>query len=182
MNEKRNRAAMKLLIAYASAHGSTVEIAEFIARELREHDFDVTVLNVVNVDSVDAYDAFILGSAIHATMWLHEMSQFLERFEAALKVKPVLFFVTCIRVLEPGGEQHVLREYGNHPVLDKLKLKALTAFAGRLELSAVDWDERWTLAARYDGKAPPGHFNHDFRDWEKIRDWARSAADLLLPA
>jgi menaquinone-dependent protoporphyrinogen oxidase len=173
---------MKILVGYASAHGSTAEIAEFIGKELADRDFDVTVMNVADVTNVDAYNAFVLGSAIHAGMWLAEMSQFFERFQAKLKTAPIAFFVTCVRVLEEGGYEHVMREYINHKVLDPLNIREITAFAGRLEMNAVDWDERWTLAARYDGLRTPGTYNNDFRDWQAIRRWARRMADhLLLP-
>jgi len=171
---------MHLLIGYASVHGSTAEIAEYMGKEFLKRDFEVTVQNVAEVQSLDEYDAFILGSAIDAGMWLQGMSLFLERFEDVLKVRPLLFFIVCIRVMEPDGYEHVLREYVNHRVLDKLNLKALTAFAGRLDYSRTDWDERWTLAARYDGKSPPGGYDQDFRDWDKIHEWTSTAADILL--
>lgn len=173
---------MNILVGYASVHGSTAEIAAAIAKELQQRDFNVTLRNVADVTSVEEYDAFVLGSAIHAQMWLTEMSQFLERFEAKLKTAPVAFFITCIRVLEPDGYDHAIQEYVNHRVLDTFPIVSLTAFAGRLELNAVDWEERWTLAARYDGKEPPGSYNHDFRDWKAIRAWANQVADKLLPA
>ena len=173
---------MKLLVAYASAHGSTAEIAEFIGKELGKREFDVTVQDTAEVQSLEGYDALVLGSAIQAGMWLTEMSQFLDRFQPVLAVKPIFFFVTCIRVLEPDGYKHVMQEYLYHQVLDKMNIKAVTAFAGRLELDAVDWDERWTLAARYDGANPPGTYNRDFRDWNKIRAWSQHIADILLPA
>ncbi|MBZ0298923.1 MAG: hypothetical protein K8J31_04235 [Anaerolineae bacterium] len=173
---------MKILVGYATEYGSTAEIAEFIGHELEHRDFQIDVRNVKDIQSVKGYDAFVLGSAIHAGMWLSEMSQFLDRFQKDLKGVPIAFFITCIRVLEGGGYDHCLREYVNHRVLDLLNVKALTAFAGRLELDAVDWEDRWTLAARYDGKEPPGMYNSDFRDWDKIQTWARKVADTLLPA
>lgn len=170
---------MKVLLGYASAHGSTAEIAQSIAKVFEEHGLQTEVANVATVESVADYDAFVLGSAIHAGMWLTEMSQFLAKFGAELTAKPVYFFVTCIRILEEGGYQHVVEEYVNHNVLDKIGVQAVTAFAGRLELNAVDWEERWTLAARYDGSQPPGTYNNDFRDWDAIRAWAVKIAEQL---
>ena len=172
---------MNVLVGYASAHGSTAEIAEFIGNILKQRGLSVTVSNVTAVSTVGSYDAFILGSAIHEGMWLNEMSQFLVRFEDELKSAPVAFFITCIRVLEPDGYEHSLEKYVNHRVLNELNVKALTAFAGRLELDAVDWEERWILAARYDGLQPPGTFNNDFRNWSAIEAWATQVAEMLLP-
>ena len=48
-------------------------------------------------------------------------------------------------------------------------------------MSAVDWEERWTLAARYDGAGAPGSYNNDFRDWDLIRAWTSRVAEDLLP-
>ncbi len=173
---------MKILVGYASAHGSTAEIAEFIGKEIEQREFEVTVANVADVTSMEGYDAYVVGSAIHGGMWLSEMSQFLERNEAQLKQLPGAFFITAIRVLEPDGYEHCLREYVNHRVLDNLNITNLTVFAGLLNLDAVEWEERWTLAARYDGKNLPGTMSNDFRDWDKIRQWTQSTVDQFLLA
>lgn len=170
----------KILVAYASVHGSTAEVAEEIGRVIRNRELDVTVAAVEAVESIEGYDIFILGSAIHAGMWLSEMSQFLERFGEALGDHPIYFFMTCIRVLEPDGYEHCVEEYVNHDVLDQFNIREIKPLAGKLEMSAVDWDDRWTLAARYDGERPPGSYNNDFRDWNAIRTWASNLADQLL--
>lgn len=171
---------MKILVAYATAHGSTAEVAEFVGKILREREYDVTVANVTAVDNAPDYDVFVLGSAVHGGMWLTEMSQFLERFETVLVERPLFFFLTCIRVLEEGGYEHAVENYVNHDVLEQFSMRELTAFAGKLDLTQVDWDERWTLAARYDGASAPGSFNRDFRDWDAIRQWTSRVADQLL--
>lgn len=170
---------MNVLIGYASAHGSTAEVAQFIGSVLKEKGFTATAAEVAHIQSVEGYDAFVLGSAIHGGMWLTAMSQFLTRFENQLAEKPVFFFITCIRVLEEGGYQHAIEEYVNHTMLEKIGARELTAFAGRLEMNAVDWQERWTLAARYDGLQPPGSYNNDFRNWDAIRAWAEKVAGQL---
>lgn len=172
---------MKILVAYATAHGSTAEIAQFIGKVLSEREFDVTVKNVIEVESVDGYDAFVVGSPIHGGMWLTEMSRFLDRFLEALHDRPLYFFITCIRVLEEDGYHHSITNYVNQQVLKDLDVQDLTAFAGKLEMNAVNWEDRWTLAARYDGTGMPGSYNNDFRNWNTIRAWAMRVADNLLP-
>lgn len=171
---------MKILVAYATAHGSTAEVANVIGQALQEREFDVTVANVIHVDNIDAYDVFVLGSAVHGGMWLTDMSQFLEHFATVLMARPVFFFLTCIRVLEEGGYDHAVSHYVHPEVVEKFGMRELTAFAGKLDLSQVDWDERWTLAARYDGASAPGSYNRDYRDWDAIRTWASRVADKLL--
>lgn len=170
---------MKILVGYASAHGSTAEIAEFMGRIFEERQFEVKVANVATVESVEDYDAFVLGSAIHAGMWLTEFSQFLSRFEETLMAKPVYMFITCIRVLEADGYQHAVENYVNHSVTNKIGVREIHPLAGKLEMSAVDWNDRWTLAAQYDGSRTPGSYNNDFRNWDAIRDWTTHVANKL---
>ena len=147
---------------------------------IRDREFDVTVQEASAVASVEAYNVVIVGSPIHAGMWLSEISQFFERFQAELQGKPLYFFMTCIRVLEPDGPEHVVDEYVNHVVLKHFDVREIKPFAGKLAMDAVDWEDRWTLAARYDGQQPPGSYNNDFRDWAAIRAWAAHIADLNL--
>src|SRR5690349_17833280 len=111
---------MKILVVYATKHGSTAEVAEFIGQVFREHDIDTTVNRVENIQSVEGYDAFVLGSPVYASLWLTEMSQFLERFESQLSKKPVYYWMNCIRVLEPDGREHALKEYVYTPMMEKI--------------------------------------------------------------
>lgn len=138
---------------------------------LQESGFAVTVADVETLESVDGYDAYVLGSAIHAGMWLTAMSRFLDQFESQLALKPVYFWITCIRVLEPDGYQHALENYIHQETLDKIGVRESAVFAGKLRLDAIDLRDRWTLALRYDGAQTPGTLNDDFRDWDAIRAW-----------
>jgi menaquinone-dependent protoporphyrinogen oxidase len=169
----------KVLIAYATVHGSTAEIAEFMGQMFGENHFDVTVANVETLESVAGYDAYILGSAIHAGMWLTPMSRFLDRFENELAKQPLYFFITCIRILEPDGYQHALENYVHRDTLEKIGARDIAIFAGKLRLDAIDLRDRWTLSLRYDGSQAPGMLNDDYRDWNAIRNWtARVRSEL----
>ena len=56
---------MKILVAHASKHGSTPEIAAAIARILSSEGADVDLLTARDVTAVDQYDAVIIGSAAY---------------------------------------------------------------------------------------------------------------------
>ncbi|MBZ0281106.1 MAG: hypothetical protein K8L97_10215 [Anaerolineae bacterium] len=170
---------MKVLIGYASAHGSTAEVAHAIGRVLLENDIQVKVADVRTVGTVEEFDAFILGSAVHAGTWLPEMSSFLKGYHDQFLGKPIYLFVTCIRVMEQHGFDHVMEYYMIPELLTKLNIQDKIAFAGKLKLEEVDWNERWTLAARYDGATWPSTLTGDFRDWEKIRGWAAKIVENL---
>ncbi len=170
---------MKVLIAYASAHGSTAEVAHAMGRVLLERGAGVTVEDVKKLHQIGDYDAAILGSAVHGGNWLPEMTGFLRAAVEPLADKPVYFWINCIRVMERYGEQHALENYLNYDLLQPFKLRDKAVFAGKLDLANVDWDERWTLSARYDGSTWPSNFDGDFRDWNVIRAWAEKIADEI---
>ena len=69
---------MKVLVAVASRHGSTREIAQMIAGELRAAGVEPDVREVGTIASLDDYDAAVIGSAIYAGQWLPEARQFVE--------------------------------------------------------------------------------------------------------
>jgi menaquinone-dependent protoporphyrinogen oxidase len=167
---------MKILVAYASAHGSTREIAEFIGRILSIYDAEVTVADVSNVQSVDDYDLYVLGSAIHGGLWLHEMLAFTARFAAQLAQKPTYFWITCIRALEVSGREHALKYYVDHKALQAFDVRDVAVFTGKLNTDVITRQEQWYLAANYDGKLMPGSLKHDFRDWQAIAAWAHGIA------
>lgn len=162
---------MKILVAYATAHGSTAEVALFMQRLLRVYEVEVDCQTVDSVQSLEGYDAVIVGSAVQEGMWLREAGLFLERFAELLKTTPLYFFVTCVRVMEQGGMEHVLKYYIHQRTLEGMNLRDTTAFSGKLDMTAVDWQERWTLSLRYDGKEMPGNLSGDFRDWQAITTW-----------
>ncbi|MBA3868632.1 MAG: hypothetical protein H0X30_05725 [Anaerolineae bacterium] len=170
---------MKVLVGYATVHGSTAEVAQRIGNVLTQRGHNVTVADVKTLTHVDEYEGFVLGSAIEAGTWLPEFKAFLKAFDTQLGDKPIYLWVNCIRVLEEYGMSHVMDFYMVPDLLKKLNVRSRTAFAGKLDLQAVDWDERWSLAARYDGHAWPSNFDGDFRDWDKIDDWATAAANDL---
>ncbi len=173
---------MKVLIAYASAHGSTAEVAEFIGHVLSERGLSVTAASADTLSNIKGYDVIVLGTAIHAGTWLPAMTDFVSRFADELAQRSVFMWVNCIRVMEQYGEEHVMEHYMVHELLRKINPKSVTAFAGKLDLQSVDWNERWTLAARYDGMTWPSSFDGDFRNWDEIRTWAHQIADTLKTA
>lgn len=167
---------MRILVAYASAHGSTKEVAQFIGRVLSTYNADVTVANVVDVKSVEGYDAYVLGSAIHASLWLQEMCTFFDRFELQLAEKPMYFFITCIRALEEDGKKHALQYYFDYKLLEEYQVQEFAVFTGKLDTREITRQEQWFLAANYDGKLMPGNLHHDYRDWKAIAVWANNIA------
>jgi menaquinone-dependent protoporphyrinogen oxidase len=63
---------MTVLVAAASKHGATEEIAERIGAVLAAHGVEVDVKKLQEVSGLAGYEAFVLGSGIYLGKWLKE--------------------------------------------------------------------------------------------------------------
>lgn len=61
---------MVVLIAEANAPGSTKAVAQRIGERLSDYDLETAVHAAEDVGSLEGYQAFVIGSAIHNSMWL----------------------------------------------------------------------------------------------------------------
>jgi menaquinone-dependent protoporphyrinogen oxidase len=164
---------MTILIAVASRHGSTHEIAEAIADELHTAGHGAEVRPCDADTPVHAYDAVILGSAVYMGNWLPEAHQFVQRHQAWLEVVPVwLFSSGPVGQPDPrpsGGPAHL------EALLAMTRAREHQTFVGKLDMACLGLVERVIAGAV---KAPTG----DFRDWPAIRAWAREIAATLPTA
>src|ERR1700738_4761509 len=83
---------MKILVAVASRHGSTHEIADALALELEMAGHDVDVQAIEDSPTVEGYDAAVIGSAVYMGKWLPQAEQFVDRHQAQLAAMPVWLF------------------------------------------------------------------------------------------
>ncbi len=164
---------MRILVAFASRHGSTQEIAERIGAVLSEvlveHDPErqVDVLAVDAVHNVEDYDVVLVGSAIYLGRWLRPARRFLRASEAQLRQRPVWLFSSG--PVEDSPSQAI--ELGE---LGKLfGARDHRVFGGRLRIADLGIAERTVLRAVH---ATDG----DYRDWSEVTAWAAQIADELL--
>jgi len=160
---------MRVLVAAASKHGSTSEIAQAIATELTAHGLQAESRDVAAVPTLDGYDAVVLGSAVYVGKWMSEAKAFVEANAERLRTLPVWLFSSG-----PLGETPMPNE-------DPADIPALMEASGarehRLLVGALDRDKLGfgeRLVVRM-VKAPYG----DFRDPATIRQWASQIARSL---
>ncbi|HEY1015544.1 MAG TPA: flavodoxin domain-containing protein [Herpetosiphonaceae bacterium] len=161
---------MRILLAVASAHGSTREIAAAIMDELRAAALSVDMADADAVDDLSPYGAVILGSAVYAGHWLPAASQFAARHRDALASRPLWVFSSGpIAALAPPSP-HELHQLA--VPLAALPVRDHQLFGGKLDRQNLGLIERViALVVR----APSG----DFRDWDAIHSWARTIAASL---
>jgi menaquinone-dependent protoporphyrinogen oxidase len=166
----------KVLVASASKHGSTEEIAEAIASVLREHGLEVEVKRMEDVDTLFPYDAYVLGSAVYLDGWLRRATQFVDCHGELIATRPTWLFSSG----PIGDPAHV-------PVQDSFDAADLVRrthardhrqFGGKLDKAQLSIGER---AAAGLLRVPAG----DYRQWDAITAWATAigrflTADLLV--
>lgn len=160
----------RVLVAYASKHGSTKGIAEAIANRLRETGTDAEARPLDGPVDPGGVEAVVLGSAVYAGSWLKEATEFAERHADALRRLPVWLFSSGPLGIEVKDEEEQPRQLGE--LTKMLKPKDHRVFFGALDRSNLGFAERMMVKAV---KAPEG----DFRDWDAIRAWADEIAASL---
>jgi menaquinone-dependent protoporphyrinogen oxidase len=167
----------KVLITYASRHGSTEGIAERIAVALRARAIDTDVAAVQDVRDPDGYDGYVLGSAVYAGSWLGSMKAFIHRDRATLRRHPVWLFSSGPLSTEPSE----LSEAAPRDIADierEIEARGHTVFPGAWHRDAppVGVLERVMHAIPAAREALP---EGDFRDWAAIDRFAASVAGEL---
>ncbi|MEU8633049.1 flavodoxin domain-containing protein [Amycolatopsis sp. NPDC048633] len=89
---------MRILVAVATRHGATREIAEHLATSLGSALTgagvapEVEVRDVGLIHSLEGFDAVVLGSSVHRGQWLDPARTFAESFSDGLRWLPVWLF------------------------------------------------------------------------------------------
>ena len=161
----------RVLVAVASRHGATHDIARAIGACLEEGAAGMmaVVQSVEQHPDPAPYDAVILGSAVYAGRWLEPARDYATTHAATLRDRPVWLFSSgpIGAPPYPADEPH-----------DAGPLRAITGarehriFPGRLDKQLLGFGERALITAM---RAPVG----DFRDWDAVRAWADAIACAL---
>jgi menaquinone-dependent protoporphyrinogen oxidase len=161
----------KILLAYATKHGSTREVADAIGAVLREHGLDVTVRPARDVEDVAGFDGVVLGSALYTGRLHRDARRFLGRFHDDLhRGTPVAVFAMGPKTSESsdlaGTRAQVDRCLGRFP---DLHARSVAVFGGVIDPAKL--------------RFPFSHMpESDARDWRAIRHWAVELAVLLRDA
>jgi menaquinone-dependent protoporphyrinogen oxidase len=160
---------MKVLVAYGSRHGATVEVASAIASALRGTGTDVELRSVSDVGGVEQYDAVVVGSAVYMGRWVEEARSFLASNEAALLARPTWLFSTG-----PVGTPPVPSAEAPEveSMVQRVAARGHRTFPGKLDRSELGLLERAAVAIV---KAPDG----DYRDWPAVAAWAAEIGAAL---
>jgi menaquinone-dependent protoporphyrinogen oxidase len=165
----------RLLVAYASKHHSTAEIAEAIGEVLAQtNDVQVDIRSVETVEEIAAYDVVVVGSAVYMGQWQSAASAFLKQHERELSERPVWLFSSG-----PTGQGNpltLLQGWDFPEALQatamRIKPRGIALFGGRLDPADLNFLEQSAVKLV---RAETG----DFRNWAEIRAWAAQIVEAM---
>jgi menaquinone-dependent protoporphyrinogen oxidase len=200
---KRRKAMSRILVTYATNAGSTAEIAEAVAKELRGRGTDVEVKTLEAVTAPDAYDAIVVGGPM-VFGWHRKARAFLTQHQALLSRVPVAYFMVALSLTDDAGDAYPGIPLYRDPALAKspedpnaLSFKerftstnhylepalqcapgaspvSVAFFNGRLDYDRLNLVQRWFVRLAFN--TPEG----DFRNWAFIHEWAEDLSANLV--
>lgn len=158
---------MAVLVAAASKHGATGEIAARIGAGLAGHGLDVEVKKLQDVDDLGGYEAFMLGSGIYLGKWMKEARRFVEGHASELAERPTWLFSSGSIVGHPpvADDPNAVRAGLVETLVETTQAREHKLFAGKLDKGKLNFPEK---AAVRGAHASEG----DHRDWQAIDEWA----------
>lgn len=166
---------MRVLVAYASRHGSTMEIAQRIAAELQRHDIPTSFKRVGEPIHVDMHQAFVIGSSVYLGRWDPRAADFIRRHADLLSTRPVWLFCSG-----PVGKADTARPKEFDEFADLIRPRDMQVFGGVFDPARKDA----SIGERLILKMPPVRrtlSTGDFRDWDAIESWAERIAREVRP-
>ena len=155
--------SLQIIVAYDTKNGSTAEVADAVALQLRERGYTVDIRLARKVRKLLNVDALVVGAPIYSGRWLNGAHRLLKR---VTKLPPETRPRVAIFALGPrqdtGPEDWVRpreqfeRALRKHPSIQPVS------------------------TALFGGADPPKKKLHrDIRDWDVIRAWASELAGLF---
>jgi menaquinone-dependent protoporphyrinogen oxidase len=156
-----------VLVAYATKHESTHEVAAALAARMRIRGAEVDVRPASEVGTLAPYGAVVLGGALYAGRWHRDARRFLDRRHEELRRLPLAVFAMGPLKLEPADVDASRRQ------LDRALAKEpdLVPVSVRIFGGVVD-----PAKLRF----PFTHMDaSDARDWDAVSAWAEELVRRL---
>jgi menaquinone-dependent protoporphyrinogen oxidase len=163
-----NQGGPRVLIAFATKMGATAGIAATIAEELRAHGLRVDVAAAADVTDIGPYQVVVVGSALYMRRWRPDAVRFLRRHAVALRHCGVWLFQSG-----PCGKDAVEPDQPEPANVRRLRgaigADGPITFGGVLDPATA----QGFLAKRM----AHGELAGDFRDRDRVRQWAACIAE-----
>jgi menaquinone-dependent protoporphyrinogen oxidase len=162
----------KILVTYASKHGSTAEIAQAIGKSLSERGHAVDIYSVDVVQSTQAYEAIVLGSAVYSGRWMKDAITFLQIHHFG----NLPFFIFSSGPIGDDNPETLRERFPLPEIVQRLSqslnVKDAQVFHGKIDIRKLSLAELMLFKSI-------GAQTGDFRRWDRIKFWAQHISDIL---
>jgi menaquinone-dependent protoporphyrinogen oxidase len=175
----------RILVAFASTHGQTREIAHALATQLERRGHAVELGDAASGLPVPGgYDAVLIGSRVQTSKHAPPIVDYARRHGEQLARLPTGFFSVSMSAaqhgagLDPNGYlEAFFKETGWRP-------GCAVAFGGALKYPRYNWFLRQAmrLVARRGGHSTDASREHVYTDWAAVARFADHFADGLRAA
>lgn len=155
-----------VLVAYASTHGSTREVAEAICTPLQEAGLRAHLRPAMDVRELDGYDAVVLGAPLYMGRWHRHAHAFLRRNHRALAGRPLAVFALGPLHDDEKEWSDARAQLDAAVARHGIEAQVVEIFGGRVDPSQLHFPF---------SKMPAG----DARDWDAIAAWGEALPELL---
>jgi menaquinone-dependent protoporphyrinogen oxidase len=135
---KNERKGMKILIVYATKHGTTGKAVDLLSQELEKHDVHPININKSNPPAVENFDVVIVGGSIHAGRIQGKIKKYLATNQNALLKKKLGLFICCME------KDHKARDEFETVYPEELKKHAIAhgCFGGEFLMDKMNFLQR----------------------------------------
>jgi menaquinone-dependent protoporphyrinogen oxidase len=156
-----------VLVAYATKAGSTREVAEVVARTLREHGLEADLRPVEEIGTLEPYGAVVLGTALYTGRVHKAARRFLRSHHEQLTERPLAVFAMGPKTLA-DDEVAASRAQLERTLDAELRVGPVAIFGGVVNPAKLHFPFNRMPAS-------------DARDWDAIRTWADEVAGVFTP-
>jgi menaquinone-dependent protoporphyrinogen oxidase len=168
-----------VLVTYATKYGSTQEVAEAIAKTLREKGLDVELQPAAKVNSLEPFGAVVLGAPFYIGHIHGDARKFLTCHQAALTARKTAFFALGPTEDKENDWIETRKQFDQElAALPWFNPLARELFGGKIDPARFRFPDSLLtiLPASPLHNAPPS----DARNWDTIRAWAEGLAAQLV--
>ncbi len=155
----------RVLVAYETSKGSTAEIAEVIAAELREGGCEAEAVDIKDSPLPGDYDHVVVGGPIYMGS-IKGVKGFVEKHRADLEERLIGAFAVGMSFAVPDEEKQAEGRKALDEAIAPFAPAHLGCFAGKIDMEKLSFFEKTAVKMV---KSPVG----DFRDWKAVKEWAR---------
>lgn len=172
----------KILVIYASLHGSTAQMAEFMGEKLKKEGIDVSVKSIEDDIDFTSYNGLIMGAPIHRGKWMDGAVEFVKKHRIEFDQLPFACFYTCMSKAKQPPSRETLNELASYKtamseLFPTIVHSDIGSFAGMLDYDKCNFLTKlamWFIMRKNSLEAG------DYRDWKAIESWLSDVKRYLI--